>query len=1119
MGSKIYHKVKVIRCDNGTEFKNREMNKFCKKKGILRQYSIARTPQQNEVAERRNRTLIEAARTMLADSKLPTTTPTLSFIRPFRCPITILNTIDHLGKYDGKADEGFFIGYSLNSKAFRVFNSRTMIVEEILHIMFSKSIPNVVGSGLDCLFDIDALTRIMNYEPIVAGTQPNGFVGTKASDNVGQARQETEPVKDYISLPLWTANPPFSQDPKSSHDNGSKPSSDDGTKVDEDPRKDSKSSDQEKEDNVNSTNNVNVAGINKFNAIGGKTSIELPDDPNMLALEDYIKFDSISDDQDDGAEADMNNLDTRASERERIMLQEKGQPKLGLWYPKDSPFNLVAYTDSDYIRASLDRKSTTEGCQFLGCRLISWHCKKETVVANSTTEAEYVVASRTGSGSGPRCQETMRDTIAQTRFENVSKLSNDPLLARGNTLRSGEDSLKLQELMALCITLQSRVLNLETTKTTQANEIASLKRRVKKLEKKNKSKRLYMVGLSAKVESSRDEKSLGEDASKQGRRITDIVDDEDITLVNDQIDADAEMFDVDTLTALKSAKVQEKGDVIKEPSVPVSTVTTSTKDSAEPKKISEALEDENLSYGKKAIRTKWVYRNKKDERGVVVRNKGLFGLCFLYGIHSLSDGCEECLLVWFSRKETLLFQTMAVQDQAKMGEDEAVNEEMDDSLVRASTTATSLDAEHGSAPRGNTLRSGEDRLKLKELMELCTNLQTRVLNLETTKTTQANEIVSLKRRVKKQERRNRSRTHGLKRLYRVGSSRRVESSEDEGLGEEDASKQGRIADIDANEDIYLVNVQTDEDMFGVNNLNDDEVIVKISAAITTTTTTAMTDVEINLAQSLAELKSAKPKADKVVIQEPEQDTTTTPTLTTTTAATTIIADSTRPKAKGIVFHEQEQAPTPTARIEADYQLAQTLQAQEQEELTDEEKSRLFVQFLEKRRKHFAAKRAEEKRNIPSTRAQQRSIITELVEESSKKAEAEIVLLDDGDDVIIDDTPLSTKSPTIVDYKIYKEGKKSYFQIIRADVKARFKKTKPVNYMDSFLLLNLKAIVHCVTMQSMLFYLLVEKMYLLTNHTIYQMFNDVKLQVDYECEMAFELLRLVKKQLKEGYVPK
>ncbi|GJS12592.1 putative ribonuclease H-like domain-containing protein [Tanacetum coccineum] len=227
----VDHKVKVIRCDNGTEFKNREMNQFCKKKVILRQFSVAKTPQQNGVAERRNMTLIEAARTMLANSKLLTTfwaeavntacyvqnrvlvvrphnktpydffhgrTPTLSFMRPFGCPATILNTINHLGKFDGKADKGFFVGYSLNSKAFRVFNSRTRIVEENLHILFSESTPNVVGSGPDWLFDIDALTRTMNYEPIVACTQSNGFVGTKASDNAGQARKETELVKDYI---------------------------------------------------------------------------------------------------------------------------------------------------------------------------------------------------------------------------------------------------------------------------------------------------------------------------------------------------------------------------------------------------------------------------------------------------------------------------------------------------------------------------------------------------------------------------------------------------------------------------------------------------------------------------------------------------------------------------------------------------------------------------------------------------------------------------------------------------------------------------------------------------------------------------------------------------------
>ncbi|GJT99197.1 putative ribonuclease H-like domain-containing protein [Tanacetum coccineum] len=231
-------------------------------------------------------------------------------MRPFGCPVTILNTIDHLGKFDGKADEGFFVGYSLNSKAFRVFNSRTRIVEENLHIRFSESTPNVVGSGPDWLFDIDALTRTMNYEPIVAGTQSNGFAGTKASDNAGQARKETEPVKDYILLPLWTADPPFCQTQKSLHDDGSKPLSDDGKKVDEDPRKDNESNDQEKEDNVNSTNNVNDASTNKVNSLSGKTSIELPFDPNVPALEDYSIFNFSRDNEDDGAEADMNNLDT-----------------------------------------------------------------------------------------------------------------------------------------------------------------------------------------------------------------------------------------------------------------------------------------------------------------------------------------------------------------------------------------------------------------------------------------------------------------------------------------------------------------------------------------------------------------------------------------------------------------------------------------------------------------------------------------------------------------------------------------------------------------------------------------------------------------------------------------
>ncbi|GKA15779.1 hypothetical protein Tco_0695526 [Tanacetum coccineum] len=185
-------------------------------------------------------------------------------------------------------------------------------------------------------------------------------------------------------------------------------------------------------------------------------------------------------------------------------------------------------------------------------------------------------------------------------------------------------------------------------------------------------------------------------------------------------------------------------------------------------------------------------------------------------------------------------------------------------------------------------------------MELCTNLQNRVIDMEKTKTSQAQEITSLKRRVKRLEKKGGSRSYGLKRLYKVGLSRRVESSE-ESLGEEDASKQGRIDDIDDNEDIYLVNVHRDEDMFGVNDLEGDEVVIETEVA---SKDVNLSVDEVTLAQALAALKSAKPKADKVVIQEQG-------TITTTSATTTVTAASTRPKAKGLVIHEEEQANTPT----------------------------------------------------------------------------------------------------------------------------------------------------------------------------------------------------------------
>ncbi|GKB21232.1 retrovirus-related pol polyprotein from transposon TNT 1-94 [Tanacetum coccineum] len=170
------------------------MNQFCRMKGIKREISVARTPQQNRVAKRKNMTLIEAARTMLSDSFLPTTfwaevvntacyvqnrvlvtrphnktpyellhgrLPSISFTRPFGCPMTILNTLDPLGKFDRKADEGFLVGYSINSKA--------------------------LGSGPNWLFDIDLLTNSMNYEPVTVGNQTNGNV---VADDAGKKTTE-----------------------------------------------------------------------------------------------------------------------------------------------------------------------------------------------------------------------------------------------------------------------------------------------------------------------------------------------------------------------------------------------------------------------------------------------------------------------------------------------------------------------------------------------------------------------------------------------------------------------------------------------------------------------------------------------------------------------------------------------------------------------------------------------------------------------------------------------------------------------------------------------------------------------------------------------------------------
>ncbi|GKA25887.1 hypothetical protein Tco_0711996 [Tanacetum coccineum] len=956
----------------------------------------------------------------------------------------------HLGKFDGKADEGFFIGYSLNSKSFRVFNSRTRIVEENLHIRY----------------------------------QSKGIEGTKHVI-MSQARRKTEHVKNYILLPLWPADPPFSQDPKSYQMMDLNLQVMMRKRLMKIQEKIVKVLIKRSDDNVYSTNNVNAQNkdgifvsqdkyvgdiLKKFGFTEVKTASTL-----METQKCFLK-------DEDGEEVDVHmyrsmigSLMYLTSSRpdimfavcacaryqvnpkvshlhvvKRIFRYLKGQPKLGLWYSKDSPFDLVAYTDSDYAGASLDKKSTTGGCQFLGCRLISWQCKKQTVVANSITEAEYVAASSC-CGQVLWIQNQLLDYRINLLLLLKVNATRHKLTTAGEQDAEGVDCLPNATIFEQ-LTLMG-------------------------YEKISQKLTFYKAFFSPQWK-----------------------------------------FLIHTILQCLSSKTTAWNEFSSTMASAIICLATNQKFNFS-KYIFESMVKNLDNVGKFLMYPRFIQ---------VFLDKQLEGMPTHNRIYIAPSHTKKIFRNMrrvgkgFSGRETPLFQTMVVQDQAEMGEgsanptdphhtptfiqpstsqpqkkqkprkpkrkdtqipqssgptdnvaDEAVNEEMDDSLERAATTATSLDAEQDrgninktqskatpneAGSQGTTSGGGPRRQETMGILLLKLGLRMylkhpmihcSVLGLETIKTTQANEIESLKRRVKKLKRRNESRTHRLKRMYRVGSSRRVESSEDEGLGKEDASKQGRINAIDADEDITLVNDQDDADMFGVNDLDGDEVIVDnvdvvktaeetrsvvkevtvattvstsstipVSATTTTTTTTAtITDVEITLAQALAGLKSAKPKAVKVEIQEPEQG-------TTTTTHTTIISVPKPPhdKGKGIMIeepvveqvkpikrfeqirldeelafklqakeeeeeeerlarekaHQTEEANIAwddvQAKIEADYQLAQRLQAQEQEELTDEEKSKLFIQFLEQRRKHFTAKRAEEKRNGPQTRAQQRSIV-------------------------------------------------------------------------------------------------------------------------------------------------
>nr|GEW88981.1 hypothetical protein [Tanacetum cinerariifolium] len=460
---------------------NVDLKNFYGMKRIKREFSVARTLQQNGVAERKNRTLIEAARTMLADSLLPILfwaetvntaccvqnrvlvtkphnktpyelllgrSPSIGFMRPFGCPVTILNTLNPLRKFDGKDDEGFLVGYSINSKAFRVFNKEPKKVHQALKDpswieAMQEDLLQFKMQKVWVLVDLPKGKRAIGSKWVFRNKKDErGIVIRNKARLVAQGHTQEEgidynevfaPVARIEAIRLFLAYASFMgfmlyqmdvkrfedpdypdkvykvvkalyglhQAPRAWYETLANYVLENGLQV------------KQKDDEIFINQDKYVVEIlRKF----GFTYVKSASTP--IKTEKPLLKDPDGEDVDVHIYRSMiGSLMYLTSSRldfmfavcacarfqvtskvshlhavKRMFRYLKGKPHLGLWYPKDSPFNLVAYSDSDYAGASLDRKSTTGGCQFLGYRLISWQCKKQTVVATSSTEAEYVAA-------------------------------------------------------------------------------------------------------------------------------------------------------------------------------------------------------------------------------------------------------------------------------------------------------------------------------------------------------------------------------------------------------------------------------------------------------------------------------------------------------------------------------------------------------------------------------------------------------------------------------------------------------------------------------------------------------------------------------------------------------
>ncbi|GJU97930.1 retrovirus-related pol polyprotein from transposon TNT 1-94 [Tanacetum coccineum] len=403
--NKLGCSIVSIRSDHGREFDNEvQFGNYCELNGISHNFSAPRTPQSNGVVERKNRTLQEMSRTMLNEQSIPqkfwcnavdTSTyiinrisirhilgktpyellrgrkPNLNYFKVFGSKCFILNTKDYLTKFDPKSYEGVFLGYSQNSKAYIILNKHTMKVEESLNMTFDETPPPSKTSPLedDDLVEEEAIE--------VSKTRPLGNnLEDKSLEN-----NEIINIKESKSHPLENVIEPKN--------------------INEALKDESWVIAMQEELNQFVSNDVweLVPNPMDMTIIGTKWVFRNKLDENGVVTRNKARPDIMfkcylcARFQEDPKTSHLEAV-------KRIFRYIKGTTHLGLWYPKGSGIETIVYADSDHAGDYMDRKSTSGVCTFMGCCLTSWFSKKQTALAISTTEAEYV-------STGKACQQAL----------------------------------------------------------------------------------------------------------------------------------------------------------------------------------------------------------------------------------------------------------------------------------------------------------------------------------------------------------------------------------------------------------------------------------------------------------------------------------------------------------------------------------------------------------------------------------------------------------------------------------------------------------------------------------------------------------------------------------------